>query len=314
MREGVGVGEGGGSWGGRLGGMKICYLGVGALSTPMIRNLLAAGHEVVVWNRTRAKAEGLVGDGAVVAETAVEGVAAVSGGGVVVSCLANDEALEAVLGEGAVFETLGAGGRGGLHVSMSTCSPTMMRRLDAVAREHGVTHLTCPVLGRPDFVERRAHRYACSGPREAFERIEPVLNDVSERTFYLGENVESALVAKLCTNFLIASAVASISESLGLARAAGADAEAIREMWNETLFPGVVYTNYSRQILDEAFDPLFTLRLMLKDVSLFGDAAVDRGVDAAYAAALRERFSRGVDEGLGDQDFTAISRLAGGKF
>lgn len=281
--------------------MKLSYLGVGALSTPMIRNLAAAGHDLTVWNRTRAKADAL--DGVAVADSAAEAAASP----VVISCLANDVALDAVFGDGTVFAAMPADA---IHVAMSTCSPEMTTRLAKLAGEHGVTHLTAAVLGRPDFVERSAHRYLCSGPEAAMQTVRPVLDDVSERSFYLGEKPAAASVGKVCTNFLIASAVETMAESLALASAAGANPEAIREMWNATLFPGAVHTGYSRQMLDREFDPLFALRLMLKDVGLFADAADANGLDAPLADSLRSRFKQAVHADLGGRDFTAISELA----
>ena len=154
--------------------MKFAFLGVGALSTPMIRNFADAGHDVIVWNRTIDKAEKLASDKIVVAPSPAEACKDVD---VMMSCVSDDDALHAIFGDAAVFGSLG---EGGTHVSMSTCSPAMSSKLAELAKPKGVTHLTCPVLGRPDFVERKAHRYLCSGDRAAFDRIAPVLDDVSD--------------------------------------------------------------------------------------------------------------------------------------
>ena len=284
--------------------MKLAFLGVGALSRPMLENLLADGHEITVWNRTRSKADPLAEAGATVVDTAAE---AVEPGGVVMTCLSNDAALNAVLGDGAVFDALGSGG---LHVSMSTCSPEMSQTLADAIAEHGGEHLTCPVLGRPDFVEKRSHRYLLSGSEKAIDRVRPALEGISDQLFVIGDQPQAASVAKLCTNFLIAANVELMAESLALATASSSDPEAIRTMWNQTLFPGVVHTGYSRQILDRSFDPLFALRLMLKDVGLFADAADRNGLDAPLADSLKSRFRSAVHAGHGDRDFTAVSELA----
>lgn len=284
--------------------MKFSFLGVGALSTPMIENFLADGHDLTVWNRSDQKSQPLAAKGATVVQDAID---AIEPGGVVMSCLANDQALDEVFGDGLLFEKLG---NGGIHVSMSTCSPTMSERLADNLKQHGGQHLSCPVLGRPDFVEQRMHRYAISGNAAAIERVRATLAGVSDQIFVVGDDAAAASIAKVCTNYLIASAVEVMAESLSLAIGSGADAEVIRKMWNETLFPGVVYTNYSRQILDRKFEPLFALSLMLKDVGLFTDAADKVGVDAPIAVALRKRFAEASERGLGKEDFTAVSKLA----
>ena len=284
--------------------MQFGFLGVGALSHPMLQNFLADGHEVTVWNRTRSAADDLAGAGATVVDHAAE---AVTPGGVLMSCLADDDALRDVFGDRELFKKLG---NGGVHVSMSTCSPVITDELCDRLEEVGGQHVTCPVLGRPDFVARRAHRFAVSGDPAAIARVQGALAGVSQEIFQFGEEAHGAIVAKLCTNYLIASSVEVMAEALSVAVAADTDAEALRKMWNATYFPGVVHETYSRQILDKAFDPLFALKLMLKDVGLFNDAADREGVTVPVAATLEARYETAMDVGLGDKDFTAVSQLA----
>lgn len=284
--------------------MKFGYIGVGALSTPMLENMLDDGHDITVWNRTRSAGEPLAGKGASVVDHAIQ---TADSGGIVVSCLSDDHALSAVFGDGEIFRALG---EGGVHVSMSTCSPQITRRLSDAISAVGGHHLSCPVMGRPDFVARRGHRYCVSGDPAVFERFKPVLESISENIFYLGREIEAAPVAKLCTNFLIASAVESMAESLALAVGSGVDARAIRSMWNQTYFPGLVHEIYSQQMLDQTFDPLFAMNLMLKDIGLFSEAADEAGIDVPIADQLKSRFRSGMHEGHGELDFTAIAKLA----
>ncbi len=284
--------------------MEFGFLGVGALSRPMLHNFLADGHQVTVWNRTRSAAASLADAGATVVDSPDE---AVRPGGVLMSCLADDDALRAVFGDGTLFDKLGDGG---VHVSMSTCSPVITDELCDRLEERGGQHVTCPVFGRPDFVERRGHRFGVSGDADAIARVKDALAGVSQAIFEFGEEAHGAIVAKLCTNYLIASAVEAMAEALTVATAADTDAEALRKMWNATYFPGVVHETYSRQILDKSFEPLFALKLMLKDVGLFNDAADREGVKVPVAAALEDRYEMAVDVGLGERDFTAVSQLA----
>src|SRR5262249_51637249 len=124
--------------------MNIGVIGLGAMGLPIARNLLKAGHEVVVFNRTAARAEELRGEGARVAAS----VAEAAGAEVVFTMLADDAAVEVVvLGEGGIGSALPSGG---IHVSLSTINPALSRRLDAVHRAAGQHYLAAPVFGRPD--------------------------------------------------------------------------------------------------------------------------------------------------------------------
>lgn len=270
----------------------------------MLRNMLEDGHEITVWNRTKKPAEALADNGAIVVDQAIQ---TASPGGIVVSCLADDAALSAVFGDGKIFRKLGTDG---VHVSMSTCSPEITIQLAKSIVQSGGHPLTCPVLGRPDFVARRGHRHCVSGDQQILDRLKPVLEPISEKIFYLGQEIAAASVAKLCTNFMIASAVESMAESLALAIGSGVDAGAIRTMWNQTYFAGLVHELYSKQILDRSFDPLFAMNLMLKDVGLFTEAADKVGIDVPLADQLKSRFRSGLHEGFGELDFTAIAKLA----
>ena len=283
--------------------MQFGFLGVGALSTPMIRHFLADGHGVTVWNRTRSKADPLAEHGAKVVDDPAD---AAEPGGVVMSCLANDAALRAVFSGGAVHEKLGDGG---VHVGMSTCSPGVTDELATAIGKAGGTYVACPVLGRPDFVEKRGHRYLLSGDADARARVKPVLERVSAAVFELGEEPRAACVGKLCTNILLAGQVALLGEAFAACEAGGGDAGAMREVWNNTLFPGPVFAGYAKQMLAREFDPLFALDLMLKDAGLFTDAATAAGVTAPIAAATRDRYQDAVDAGLGGKDYTAIADL-----
>jgi len=282
--------------------MKVGVIGVGAITTPLISSLIEDKHEVIVWNRTRSKAEPLEQLGAKIVDSAAE----TSAGGTVISCLADDKALDAVFNDQRVFQALG---EDGLHISMTTCTPQASHSMAMAVDQNGGRHLTAAVLGRPDFVAKRAHRHLCSGNRSAFEIAQPLLESISAGVFFLGENPTTASVAKICTNYLIASSVANMGEALGLAEALGCDGAALREVWINTLFSGVVHTNYSEQILARDFEPLFKLRLMLKDTQLFTDAAKGVALNTPLAEALESCFIKGVESGLSEKDFTAISEL-----
>lgn len=146
--------------------MRIAFLGLGNMGEPMARNLVRAGHEVIVWNRTRSRADELQTIGATIAESPAK---AAAGAEVAVTMLSDDSALETVvLGPSGVAESLP---KGALHISMSTISPALSQRLAAAHRDRGQEYVAAPVFGRPEaaagaklFVVVRANALASIAP------------------------------------------------------------------------------------------------------------------------------------------------------
>ena len=170
--------------------MQLGFLGTGRLSVPMIENLVADGHVVTAWNRTAARAAPLAAAGVRVVESPAAVCAA---GGMVLSCLADDTALDAVFADGAVLAALGPGG---VHVSMSTISAACAGRLAAAHAAAGVDYLGAPVIGRPDAVAGRLQSYLLAGAPAAKARVEPVLAALGRRVFDFGTDPAAANVAK----------------------------------------------------------------------------------------------------------------------
>ena len=281
--------------------MHIGYLGAGFMATPMIENLLSDGHEVSVWNRTAAKAEALTPHGAhVVAEAAH----VCESGGVVLSCLADDRALDAVFDDGSVLTALG---KGGTHVSMSTISASCAGRLAKSHGAQGVAYVAAPICGRPDAVKARMESFLISGDEVAKTRISDVLEALGRRVFDFGEEPGAANIAKINFNFLIASATEAIAEALSVVEKSGLDPVAFYDMMVGTAFGCPLYENYGRQLHQRAWDkPGFKLVNGLKDVKLAAETAADCGARMRLGELLQDRFEQAVANGLGDKDWTAI--------
>ncbi len=227
----------------------IGLIGLGGMGSGMARQLLAKGRAVRVWNRTPAAAEPLVAAGATLAETPAD---AVEPGGIVITMLANDAALDTCArGPDGFLERLGTG----LHLSMSTIGVALARDLAAAHATVGGAWLACPVFGRPEAAASGKLWIMTSGSAAAKERARPVLDDLSQGVFDMGEEPDGAVAGKIAGNFLIASAMEGMAEAFALLEKRGVDARAFHAMISTTIFASPIYANYGRFILDRAFSP-----------------------------------------------------------
>ena len=281
--------------------MRLGYLGIGLMGEPMVANLLADGHEVTVWNRSPDKTAGLVALGAKAAATPAQAAAH----GVVLSCLADDQALDAVFADGSVVAALG---RDGVHVSISTISAACATRLAATHAAAGVHYVAAPIIGRPDAVRARVPSFLTAGPLAAKKRVKPILEKLSRRIFDFGSEASAANVAKINFNFMIATTIEALSESFAVVEQHGIDAKDFYEMVIGTAFGCPIFENYGRQLSQHGWDTVgFKLALGLKDVRLAQATAAAVGARMRLGELLEARFSEAVAHGHGDKDWTAIA-------
>src|SRR5260370_34833145 len=175
---------------------NVGFIGLGAMGLPMARNLLDAGVRLRLYNRTVEKADPLRASGAQVATRPLE---TVSKGGVLITMLADDRALESIIDE----NLLRALGNGGVHLSMSTIAPATARRLAELHTRNGVAYVSAPVFGRPDPAAARRLVICTSGPKVAKERVQHILKVMGQALFDFGEESAAANVVKISGNFLI---------------------------------------------------------------------------------------------------------------
>ncbi len=285
--------------------MNVGFVGLGALGLPIARNLLQTPHPVTVFNRTAGRAEGLKAEGARVAES----VAAASRADVVLTMLADDAAVEAV-----VFGAngmLGALPTGAVHVSLSTISTALSRRLAEAHGARGQQYVAAPVFGRPDAAAARRLVVVAAGPAEAVERAGPLLEAIGRKLFVIGAEPAAANALKLAGNFLIVAAIEALGETFALLRKSGLAPELYMEIVNDNLFQSPLLANYGAIMAAERFEPAgFKLRLGLKDVRLVLEAAEARGVPMPLAGLVKDRFDAAIAAGMGDLDWSALARLA----
>jgi 3-hydroxyisobutyrate dehydrogenase-like beta-hydroxyacid dehydrogenase len=281
----------------------IGVIGLGGMGSGLARRLLETGHRVAVWNRTASAADPLVAQGA---RRAASPADAVAPGGLVITMVANDAALEAVTaGEGGFLDRLGAGG---VHVSTSTISAALARSLAERHAARGSAWVAAPVFGRPDAAASGKLWILQSGAAAAKARVRPVLEALSQGIFDIGEAPDAAPVGKIAGNFLIASATEAMGEAFALLEKSGADPRVFHAMMSASIFACPIYANYGRFILDRAFSPPgFKLTLGAKDVGLALAAGAETQTPMPLAGLLRDRFLAAMAQGRGELDWTAIA-------
>ena len=285
--------------------MKVGFIGLGNMGLPMARNLIQAGHELTVYNRTREKAKTLANDGARVAGTPGE---ACRDAEVVMTMLADDPATEEVVfGTHGIVASLKSGG---IHVAHSTISTSLARRL---AGEHAHVHqgyLSAPVFGRPDAAAAKKLVVAAAGGNEFVDRCRPLFDAVGRATYVIGPEPWQANAVKLCGNFMIISMLESFAEAFAALRKAGVAPQLFVDVVN-SLFQSPVYGNYGRIMASEQFEPAgFALRLGLKDVRLALQLAEECAAPMPAASMIRDHLLSALAHGQGNMDWSSIARVA----
>jgi 3-hydroxyisobutyrate dehydrogenase-like beta-hydroxyacid dehydrogenase len=285
--------------------MRIGFIGLGRMGGGMAANLLKAGHEVTVFNRTPGKAEGLVERGA----RAAAGVADACQGDAVVTMLADDNAVESVVfGENGVIAHLH---KDAIHVSMSTISVALAERLTAAHAKAGQRFVAAPVFGRPDAAAAAKLFIVAAGASDAVGACLPLFEVMGQKTFPIGDQPKAANLVKLSGNFLTASVIEGLGEAMALVGKAGVDRHRYLDLLTSTLFVAPVYKTYGALIAEENFEsPGFAAPLGHKDIRLTLDAAETLRVPMPFAAVLHNRFLTLLAHGGEALDWSAIGRLA----
>jgi 3-hydroxyisobutyrate dehydrogenase len=282
---------------------RVAWIGLGAMGSRMARQLLAAGFEVAVWNRTPAKMGPLVAAGA---RAAASPRAAAEGAEVVVTMVADPEAVAAVASgpEG----LLAAASHGFVWVDMSTIGPAAARRWAAAAREVGVAFLDAPVSGSLAAAEARQLVILVGGETADLRRAEPVLSALGRQVVHLG-GVGLGQAAKVAINLVLATVVQAAAEGLRLAQGLGVDPEAFLGLLEAGPAGAPVVRLKAAPLRGEPFAPQFALALMDKDLRLALEAARSAGcLPLPAAEAVAATYRAAVAQGLGAEDFAAIGR------
>ena len=295
--------------------MKVGFIGLGNMGSGMATNLLKAGHEVTVYNRTPAKAQPLLAQGARLAAK----IADACHGDAVLTMLADDTAVEAVVFGGTKEADankdsagiLASLGKNAIHISASTISVALSEKLSAAHAARAQRFVSAPVFGRPEAASAAKLFVVAAGAPDAVEACSPLLDAVGQKTFRFGDQPSRANLIKLSGNFLIASVLESLSEALALVGKAGIDQRQYLDFLTSTLFTAPVYKNYGALIIEKKFQPAgFAAPLGLKDVRLALAAGETLRVPLPLASLIRDRFLTLLARGGEHLDWSAISQVA----
>lgn len=277
----------------------VGWIGTGRMGHAMVQRLLAAGHDVHVWNRTRAKAEDLVALGATVVDTAAD----LSDREVVFTMVAADaDLLEVTIGENGVLR--GPSGPAYL-IDSSTVSAETSDRIRLSAAQYGTTLLAAPVSGNAKVVRAGKLSIAVSGPLDAYTAVEDLLRAIGNSVTYVGERDVARLV-KLAHNILLGVVTQSLAEVTLLAQQGGVSRAAFLEFLNGSVL-GSTFTRYKTPALVNLdFTPTFTTDLLRKDFDLGLAAARTLEVPLPVAAATHHLIQGAVGRGHRDEDFAAL--------
>ncbi|GBR68276.1 NAD(P)-dependent oxidoreductase [Gluconobacter kanchanaburiensis] len=282
--------------------MKVGFVGLGSMGHAMAGRLLKGGHEVVVTNRTRAKADDLLAQGAVFAETPAEVARQVE---IVFSMLFDDASTEEVVfGEHGIASGLAPGA---IHACSSTLSLAQARRLKDGHAERGQVYVSAAVLGRPPAAQAGELFVIAAGQEDALSRLRPLFGCFGQRVFEMGQDPLQANLAKLSLNFMIFSTIEQMAEVFAINEKAGTDPHRIFDLMTGSFYNAPVHRNYGKLMVDHEYDnPGAPVTLGLKDVEMFLKAGGEQGVPLPYASIVRDRFLGAISAGDADRDFVVL--------
>jgi 3-hydroxyisobutyrate dehydrogenase-like beta-hydroxyacid dehydrogenase len=281
------------------GDVRIAFLGLGKMGRALVPHLLNAGHFITVWNRNNVITEKFAAQGAEVARSAAD---AVKNCEVAFTLLLNDAALEDVLFEGGVLDAMP---RGAIHVSVSTISVALAKRLTVEHAKRGLRHVGAPVFGRPNVAAEGKLWVVAGGAKDALEKVRSLLEIYSCGITVVSEDPWRAHAMKLAGNFTVAAMVATLSEAMTIAESMDVSPEVFVQMANSATFRSPLYEMYGKTLTDPPKEIGASMELGEKDIRLFREAAAANGVKTPLAELIESYFDAALEAGMKDDDWAA---------
>ena len=278
--------------------MNAGFIGLGRMGQGMAGRILAAGHDLAVYDVVAEQAASLAADGAR-AVSSVADLAATRE--VVVTMLVADTAVaEVALGPGGLSETLDSGA---IHLIMGTHSVATIREIEAGHAAAGQTLVAAPVLGRPDLAASGQLGIVVAGPDEAVRRCGALLDAMGRRAFLAGPKPESATAIKLANNAVLGCAMIAMAEGFSLVRKYGVEPQVFQDVMTEGLFAAPAYRIYGQKMVDETWDEVGSpITVGLKDANLIAETAELARVPMPSHNVYRDHLLEAVAHGDGDRD------------
>lgn len=267
----------------------------------MALNLLRAGHEVTLWNRSSRAVDALVERGANRAATVAEALQ----GDVALSVLYDDEAVRTVLLDGGALEQAS---RACIHVCMSTISVTLAHELAKVHAELGLPYVAAPILGRPEVIDQKGLNILTAGETPLLDTLEAPFAELG-KSWRMGSDPVQAQVAKLAANFMISGVIQAMAEAAAVLETQGADPGRFLTIMTESLFSAPVYRAYSVLIREQARVVSSELGILVKDNGFFLSAVQGTDVRLRMAEAVRDSLAQAAASGEGQSWSTALTQV-----
>jgi 3-hydroxyisobutyrate dehydrogenase-like beta-hydroxyacid dehydrogenase len=285
--------------------MKIGFIGLGRMGAGMARNLMRAGHQLIVYNRTLEKTRPFASEGAQVAASPADAAREAKA---VFTMLSEDQAVSAtVFGKDGIASSLRSGAA---HISSSTISTALARKLTGTHRERDQLYLSAPVFGRPEAAEAKKLIVVPAGDPDVIERFRPLLGAIGRATFVAGTEPWQANLIKLCGNFMIASMLEAFAESFATVEKAGIQRQLFLQVISE-LFDSPVYKNYGAAVAEQRFQPAgFALKLGLKDVRLALEAAEELNVPLPMGSLIRDHLLSAMADDQAEWDWSSLALVS----
>ena len=282
------------------------FIGLGNLGTPIVQNIIERRGKIHLYNRTEAKMESF--KTSAILHNSISSLAKECN--LVFSTVSDDKALEAIcFGKDGLIENLAPGS---IHVCLSTIAPATAARLHEAHKQNNIDYLTATIIGRPEAAKARNLVVCFSGQSSKKEAVLEILKDAGgHKIFEFGDDPQNAAAAKVCTNFLIVSAIESMSESFNLVKQAGVDKKAFYEMITDTIFSSPIYKNYGKIIVEETYHQKggFTSQLGFKDAKLAVHLAEELSAPLPLGDLIKNRFMINHNRGRIDWDWTSIAEV-----
>ncbi|HEY9736642.1 MAG TPA: NAD(P)-dependent oxidoreductase [Trichocoleus sp.] len=282
--------------------MKVAFIGLGTMGLPMTLNLLKAGHEVTVHNRTRQREEAAAAAGAQRAESPQ---AAATNADVVITCVSDTPDVEAViLGENGVIHGLQPGG---VVIDMSTISPGATRQIAAALAEKGIAMLDAPVSGGSEGAKNATLSIMVGGEAEAVERVHPVLQAMGKTITHVGPS-GAGQITKAINQVIVAGTYWAVAEGIALGLKSGVDMDKVVQAVGSGAAASWSLTNRSGNMIQNSYPLGFRVRLHRKDLAIALEAAREVGVALPMAAYVEQIENGLIAQGYGDEDISAVAR------
>jgi len=282
--------------------MKVGFIGTGRMGSAMVARLLAAKHEIGVYNRTPAKLKPLTDAGAKVVGSVAD---AARFGEVTYTMLADDAALEDVVYRQGLLDSLP---KGGIHLCAGTHGIPVIRKIKEVHAAKGHVLVAAPMMGRPELVSSGTAGVFASGPAAALEKCKPLFAAIARRTFEGGADPEAATAMKIANNFVLGCAIEAMGEGFALTRKYGVDTSVFYDVMTDGLFNCSAYKVYGKIMVDESYSKVGQMAALgLKDANLALEAGFLASVPLPSGNVWRDRLVGAVAHGDGDKDWAVMA-------